>query len=171
MRRQDEGSGDDYSFCEPFTIIQGPQTYEMHLTDPTEGAWTVDMACNWEGEMTTADLTCTATQAGYVPAESVQTSETTVLAQSEIQSAGGYQIVALVGATGSSSGPSQTPAGSEVASSTKAASGSGASSPTTSASGSGAAGAQSTGLAPAGPLQTGAIIGGAVGLFAAAMAW
>jgi hypothetical protein len=158
MRRQADASGDDYSFCEPYTIIQGPQTYEMHLTDPTPDAWTVDMACNWDGKMTTADFTCTATQAGYVPEASLQTSETTVLAQSMIQSLGVYQTVALVGATGSSSDASQTPAGS------------GAASPIKSASGSGPA-VKSTGLAPAGPLQTGAMLCGAVGLLAAAWAW
>jgi hypothetical protein len=108
--------------------------------------------------MTTADLTCTATQFGYVPEASAQTSETTVLAQSMVQSLGVYQTVALVGTTGSSSDASQTPAGS------------GAASPTKSVSGSAAAG-KSTGLAPAGPLQTGVILGGAVGLLAAAWAW
>jgi hypothetical protein len=158
-RRQADASGDDISFCEPYTLIQGPQTYEMHLTDPSPGVWTMNVACNWKGEITTADLTCTLTQSGDLVASSEQGSETSVVPQSDVQDL--YQTVALVGATGSSSAASQTPTGSRSSSGTVA--------PTKSASGSGAA-AKSTGLAPAGPLQKGAILGGAVGILAVALA-
>jgi hypothetical protein len=142
------------------------------------------MSCNWEGEMTTADLTCIATQSGVLPDQSTQSSDSTVLAQSDVQSLEAYQTVAVVGATGSFSGASQTPAGSSESGSasgsasgsgttspTKSASGSGTALPTKSASGSGTAASQSTALAPAGPLQTGAILGGVVGLVAAVWAW
>jgi hypothetical protein len=159
IRRQADASGDDISLCGPYTIIQGPQTYEMHLTDPSPGVWTMNVACNWKGEITTADLTCTLTQSGDLVASNEQGPETSVVLQSDVQSL--YQTVALVGATGSSSGASQTPAASGSSSGTAA--------PTKSASGSEAA-AKSTGLAPAGPLQTGAILGGVVGIFAAALA-
>ncbi|KAL1793162.1 hypothetical protein ACET3X_008144 [Alternaria dauci] len=103
MRRQDDAPNDDYSLCEPYTIIQGPETYEMHLTDPTPGAWTVDVACSWQGAMTTADLTCDATNRGIYPG--LSTTETkSVLSASELQDMAAYQVVALVTASVAMSG-------------------------------------------------------------------
>ncbi|KAI4619522.1 uncharacterized protein J4E87_007412 [Alternaria ethzedia] len=148
MRRQDDDSNEDYSFCEPYTILQGPETYEMHLTDPTPGAWTMDMACSWQGAMSTADLTCDVTQSGYVPDQADQVASTSVLSQSEIQEMEAYQVVALVTATGASYPGSASATGGP--SPTGSASGTGPTSPSRSQSG--AASTPSTGLAPAGSL-------------------
>lgn len=145
-------------------ITQGSETYEFHLTDPVPGAWTVDMKCSWKGEMTKADMTCDVTQSGYVPDQSVRTATKSVLSQSEIQDMEIFQAVALVTASGASSPasasakPTATPTGSAANASSK--------------SGSDIAPTQSKGLAPAGPLPTGAmkVIGGAVGAMAVAMA-
>ncbi|KAI4618358.1 hypothetical protein J4E80_004956 [Alternaria sp. BMP 0032] len=166
MRRQDDESNGDYSFCEPYTILQGPETYEMHLTDPTPGAWTMDMACSWQGAMSTADLTCDVTQSGYVPDQADQVASTSVLSQSEIQEMEAYQVVALVTATGASSPGSASATGGP--SPTGSASGTGATSPSRSQSG--AASTPSTGLAPAASLPTAMAMMGAVGIFAAAVA-
>lgn len=123
------------------------------MTDPSPGAWTVDISCNWQGAFTTADLTCTATQSGYVASGSGLGFATTVFKHSEIESMGVIQTAAV--ARGSGSSYSQTISAS----------------PTRSVSGTGAA-VQSTGLAPAGPLPTGAMamVGGAAGILAAALA-
>jgi hypothetical protein len=88
--------------------------------------------CNWKGEITTADLTCTLSNSIF----GEQVSVTTAVAQSDLRSENQdpYQTVALVSATGSG------------------------------------AAAKSSGLAPASPLQTGAVLGGVVGIFAAALA-
>jgi len=166
MRRQDDDSNEDYSFCELYTILQGPETYEMHLTDPTPGAWTMDMACSWQCAMSTADLTCDVTQSGYVPDQADQVASTSVLSQSEIQEMEAYQVVALVTATGASSPGSASATGGP--SPTGSASGTGATSPSRSQSG--AASTPSTGLAPAGSLPTAMAMMGAVGIFAAAVA-
>ena len=163
MRRQDGASSDDYSFCEPYTILQGPETYEMHLTDPSPGAWTVDMACSWQGAMSTADLTCDVTQSGYVPNEAAQVATTSILPQSEIQEMQAYQVVALVTASGASAAGSATPSAGPSSTS----SGTGTTSP--SRSGSGAAATASTGLAPAVPTPNAMAMMGDVGLFAAAV--
>ncbi|CAO2649142.1 Nn.00g100910.m01.CDS01 [Neocucurbitaria sp. VM-36] len=165
-RQKCTSEGDDYYFCEPYTLIQGASTYEFHLTDLTLGAWTMDMACNWQGPLTTADLTCTVTQAGYVPDSSDVGTATSVWKQSDIQDLEAYQTVALVSGTGASSGlPSVS------ASRTPSGSGTGVATPTRSGSGSNSA-AQSTGLAAARPMPTHgmALVGGAVGIFAAALA-
>ncbi|RYO03872.1 hypothetical protein AA0119_g4532 [Alternaria tenuissima] len=163
MRRQDDASSDDYSLCEPYTIIQGSETYEMHLTDPSPGAWTVDIACSWQGAMTTADLTCDATNRGSIPG--LSTTETkSVLSASELQDMEAYQVVALVTASGASS------SGSASATQTSASTGSGTGATSPSRSGSGTA-ATSTGLAPAGSIpNVMALVGGSIGVFAAAMA-
>ncbi|KAF1845996.1 uncharacterized protein K460DRAFT_430963 [Cucurbitaria berberidis CBS 394.84] len=170
LRRQDQTTSDvdGYSICEPFTLIQGASTYEFHLTDPAPGVWTIDMACKWQGAMTTADLTCAVTRGGYVAGSAGVGTTTTVLKQSVIRDMEAYQTVALVSASGASSGSSSV-----SASRTTSQSGTGAASPNRSGSGSGSAAAtQSTGLAPAGPLATGAmgLLGGA-GIFAAALAF
>ncbi|CAN9398846.1 unnamed protein product [Alternaria sp. RS040] len=160
MRRQDDASSDDYSLCEPYTIIQGSETYEMHLTDPSPGAWTVDIACSWQGAMTTADLTCDATNRGSIPG--LSTTETkSVLSASELQDMEAYQVVALVTASGASS------SGSASATQTSASTGSGTGATSPSRSGSGTA-ATSTGLAPAGSIpNVMALVGGSIGSLAA----
>jgi hypothetical protein len=163
MRRQDSASDDDYNFCEPYTVAQGSETYEFHLTDPAPGAWTVDMKCSWKGEMTKADLTCDVTQSGYVPDQSVRLATTSILSQSEIQDMQAYQVVALVSATGASTPASASAKPTSIPSATNA--------NASAKSGSDAAPTPSKGLAPAGPLPTGAMkmVGGAVGVLAVAL--
>jgi hypothetical protein len=130
MRRQATASSGTASYCLPATLIQGPQTYGLHIT--ASGELSMDAECNWKGEMTTADLTCTLSNSILGEQESV----TTAIAQSDLRNEiqDPYQTIALVSATGSG------------------------------------AAAKSTGLAPASPLQTGAVLGGVVGIFAAALA-
>jgi hypothetical protein len=142
----------DYSFCEPYTLKQGPSTWEFHLTDPTPDAWTVDMNCRWQGAITAADLTCTVTQSGYVPDSSVLGVTTSVLAQNEAQSLDVFHAVAVMTASGAPSAAASALS-------------SGSFSATASADA-----ARSSGFAPARPLPTGAVIfvGGAAGVFAAA---
>ncbi|KAG9196554.1 hypothetical protein G6011_01675 [Alternaria panax] len=153
MRRQDDTSSEDYTLCEPYTIIQGPETYEMHLTDPMPGAWTVDMACSWQGAMTTADLTCNATNRGSIGNLGTDTETTSVLSQSELQDMEVYQTVALVTASGASFGGSASTTG--IPAST----------------GSSTAATPSTGLAPAGSIPNAMVmVVGAVGVLAAVMA-
>ncbi|KAF2113068.1 hypothetical protein BDV96DRAFT_648684 [Lophiotrema nucula] len=138
VRRDDDENED---FCEgPYTIIQGPSTWQFHLTDSDPGAWTVDANCNWEGASTAADLTCTASQSGsFVTGDKVST---TVWKASDLSSFGGYQTVVVVSASTT---------GSVAASATAS---------------------QSSGIAPPMPFPTGAmaLVGGAAGLFAAAIA-
>ncbi|KAH7069458.1 hypothetical protein FB567DRAFT_224419 [Paraphoma chrysanthemicola] len=165
LARQMSDDEPDYSFCEPFTLKQGPSTWEFHLTDPTPGAWTVDIGCNWKGAMTAADLTCTYTQSGYVPSSSVRGVSTSILSKAEASDMEAFQVVTVVTASGAASASASRTSGSgtSVPSASRAASGSAAGS---------AAASQSTGLAPAGPLPTGAValVGGALGIFAAALA-
>lgn len=138
------------------------------MTDPLPGAWTVDVSCKWQGAITNADLTCTGVGNGYVVNPSARGAGTTVYSKDEFKSMDAVQAVAIVTASGAASASaSQTPSGSGSAAR------SGASAPSNAASGSGAAAsARSTGFAPAGPLPTGAmaLVGGAAGVFAAALA-
>ncbi|EOA80918.1 uncharacterized protein SETTUDRAFT_99771 [Exserohilum turcica Et28A] len=170
MRRQDGASDDDYSFCEPYTIKQGAQTYEFHLTDPVPGAWPVDMACSWKGEMTKADFTCDVTQSGYVPSQSARVATTSVLSQSEIQDMEAFQVVSLVSGSGASSPASAS--ASATPSATPTASGASASAPSKSESKDSPTPTPSKGAAPAGALPTGAmkLVGGVAGALAVAMA-
>ncbi|KAH9878089.1 hypothetical protein J1614_003306 [Plenodomus biglobosus] len=46
--------------CIPFTLIQGPETWGFHLTNPGAYPGTKDGACTWKGAFTTAEITCTA---------------------------------------------------------------------------------------------------------------
>lgn len=95
-------------------------------------------------------MTCTAALGGsFVDAEA-QGTTTSVIPKDEIASMEAFHAVAIVTPTGSAA-----PSGSAR--------------PSQSVSGSGA---PSTGLAPAGPLPTGAmaLVGGAAGVFAAALA-
>jgi hypothetical protein len=138
------GTGYDpnYSFCEPYTLKQGPSTWEFHLTDPTPGAWTIDMDC--KGMIASGDLVCTETQSGYVVGSAGLGVRTTSLGNAEILSLGALQTVAVVMASGAPSA---------------AASQTGSTSP---------ASPKSTGLAPARSLPTGVVIV-AGGIFAAAI--
>jgi hypothetical protein len=144
---------DDASFCEPYTIKQGASTWEMHLTDPSPGVWTADMSCNWSGAMTAAALTCTAVLDGSYYQVSERTTSTYVISEDTVSSFGAMATVAVVDTSGKplSSFPTAASSGASV-------------------SGSGAAThSPSTGIAPAGPLPTGAmaLVGGAAGVFAA----
>jgi hypothetical protein len=142
---------DDYELCEPFTLKQGASTWEIHMTDPLPGAWTVDMNCKWQGAITNADLTCVATVDGFaVTDKALRGTTTTTLFKDELSTMELIGAVAVVTSSG-------------AASASKSSSG----------AASGAAGATpSTGFAPAGPLPTGvmALVGGAAGVFAAALA-
>ena len=172
MRRQD-ASASDYTLCEPYTLVQGTSTYELHMTDPVPGVWTADLACNWKGAaMSQADLTCTVTQAGTFVDSSALGTVTSVISKDEVASMDLFQTLAVVSAPNDSASASTAPSAS--ASKTPGGSGTGAASPTrpASSSASGSPATQSTGLAAAGPLPTGAVafIGGAAGIFAAALA-
>lgn len=131
--------------------------------------YTADIACKWQGKVTEADLTCTSALArSYSDSSLFSTTFTSVWKQSDVQEFGAYEAWRVVSATGVSSGLSSV-----SASQTPSESGTGVASPMTSGSGSGSGvAAQSTGLAPASPLPTHAmaLVGSAVGIFAAALA-
>lgn len=129
-----------------------------HMEDPEAGAWTVDMNCAWKGELTSADVTCTATQSGSM-AKSLEAEGVTsmTLKPSDLSSAGAIVTATLVqSASGSASA---TASGSQSGSATATASGTGAP-------------AQGTGAAAGNPLPKGmmAFVGGAAGVMAAALA-
>jgi hypothetical protein len=156
---------DDYELCEPFTLKQGASTWEIHMTDPLPGAWTVDMNCKWQGAITNADLTCVATADGFaITDKALRGTTTTTLSKDELSTMELIGAVAVVTSSGAASASaSQTTSGAK----------SGAPAASASKSSSGAAGAApSTGFAPAGPLPTGAmaLVGGAAGVFVAALA-
>jgi hypothetical protein len=151
---------EDDDICEPYTIKQGPSTWEFHLTDPTPGVWTLDYSCNWEGAMTAADMTCTVTLDGSWAEVTEPITSASVVPSGEFASIEGAIVQASQ--TPLSSGASLSASGSNASGSR--ASGSGA-------SGS-AAPTPSTGFVPGRPLPTGAmaLVGGAAGVFAAALA-
>jgi hypothetical protein len=150
LRRQADNSSSDLenALCEPYTMKQGSETWEIHMTDPTPGEWTVDASCHWKGEMTTADLTCTLTESGKQANIDGARSET--LKPKDITNLGLIQTVSVTSASGSA-----------PASNTASPSPSGSDAP-----------AQSTAMAASGPLPTGAmaLVGGAAGIFAAVFA-
>ncbi|KAJ4339133.1 hypothetical protein N0V95_007885 [Ascochyta clinopodiicola] len=155
LRRQDDNF---LQICEPMTLKQGPSSMEVRLEDPIKGAWTANANCVWKGELKSADLTCTATQSGafakILEAEGVTTM---TLKASEVADASVIHTVSVVQPASNSA--SATPSGSQSASANTTASGSGTS-------------AQATGAAAGAPLSNGvmAIVGGAAGIFAAALA-
>jgi len=164
----DSPDSDDASLCEPYTIKQGASTWEMHLTDPSPGVWTVDMNCSWKGTMTAADFTCTATVDGNYVEKTDRGTTTTTMPSGSVSEFGAINTVTVLGASGAaasgtplSSGASPSASGSNASGSGAARSGSGTASPT-----------PSTGFAPTRPLPTGAmaLVGGAAGVFAAALA-
>jgi hypothetical protein len=173
LARQDSAPSDDadYDLCEPYTLKQGASTWEFHMTDPLPGAWTVDMNCKWQGVITNADLTCTVTQSGYVPSASVRGVTTSIMSKAEVSSMEAIQAFSVVsGSAAPSASASQTASGSRSA--TQSGSQSATQAPSGSRSSGVAGTTPSTGLAPAGPLPTGAMkyVGGAAGVFVAALA-
>jgi hypothetical protein len=130
-------------------MIQGPSTYEFHLTFAVPGGSVKDdYNCNWEGEMTKADLTCTVSASGKPWFNGGV--ETTTLSRDEVQNNTLIAPITIVTAAGNSA-----PTGSDGPS--------GGAPQSTS---------QSVGFAPAGPLPTGTLgfLGGAAAVFVAAVA-
>jgi hypothetical protein len=153
LRRQDGNLLD--GLCEPMTIKQASESVQIQLKDPSEGAWTAEMNCNWKGAVESADLTCTATQSGFLPSQMDSEGTTSaVLKASEVAEAGVIQTVEVVSPASNSANPTASGTQSGSASST--------------ASGAAAA----TGAAAGAPLPMGmmAFVGGAAGVFAAALA-
>lgn len=155
LRRQDGNLLD--GLCEPITIKQASESAQIQLKDPTEGAWTADFNCNWKGQIESADLTCTATQSGFF-ASAMEAEGTTsaVIKASEAAEAGVVQTVSVVSPASNSASP--TASGTQSGSANSTASGSGA--------------PAATGAAAGAPLPMGimAFVGGAAGVFAAALA-
>lgn len=159
LRRQEDEDGLFGGFCEPFTLKQGSSSLEFHMQDPTEGAWTVDMNCAWQGELTSADVSCTATNSGaYAELASIQGVTSETIKASDALEAEMVQTVAVVQPASNSASPT--------------ASGTQSGSTNATASGTGAAAATATGAAAGAPLSKGvmAFVGGAAGVFAAALA-
>jgi hypothetical protein len=135
------------------------------------------MSCDWKGALTAADVTCTQTEDGYViPALHRGVKSVTTYDKGELASFGAFVAFVVMTSSGSTSASaSPTPSSSSGSAVVTAASGASASrsaaSGAASVSGS-AAPAPSSGFAAAGPLPTGAmaLVGGAVGIFAAALA-
>lgn len=156
LRRQEDGLFG--GFCEPVTIKQGASSVQIHLEDPTKGVWTADVNCAWKGDAATADLTCTATQSGsFAKTLEVEGVATNTIKASEAAESKYVQTVAITGPASNSAAPTATSSGAHNA--TGATSASGSAAPT----GNAAAG---------GPLPKGvmAFVGGAAGVFAAALA-
>jgi hypothetical protein len=154
LRRAD---GEDV-LCEPYTLKQGSETWEFHMTDPTPGQWTVDASCNWKGDMATADMMCTVTQSGAQADPSGVTSDS--LSPSEAKAIGVIQTVSVTSAAaGEASNTASGSAAQDTAAASASVSGSGAPSPSTAGA---AAGAMPTGAM--------AFVGGAAGVLAAAFA-
>ncbi|KAJ4380212.1 hypothetical protein N0V86_004521 [Didymella sp. IMI 355093] len=155
LRRQDGNLLD--GLCEPMTIKQASESIQVQMKDPSEGAWTAEVNCNWKGIVESADLTCTVTQSGFLPSQMGSEGTTSaVLKASEVTEAGVIQTVEVVSPSSNPANPTASGTQSGSASST--------------ASGSGAAAA--TGAAAGAPLPMGmmAFVGGAAGVFAAALA-
>ncbi|KAH6629859.1 hypothetical protein C7974DRAFT_194629 [Boeremia exigua] len=155
LRRQDDG-GLFGGFCEPITIKQGPSSVQIHLEDPTKGAWTADMNCAWKGELTTADLTCTGTQSGtFAELNSIAGVTSEIIKASDASQSSMIQTVSVVQPASNSASPTASVSQSDSANTT--------------ASGSGTAAA--TGAAAGTPLPGGmmAFVAGAAGMIAAAL--
>ncbi|KAH7402086.1 hypothetical protein DE146DRAFT_454926 [Phaeosphaeria sp. MPI-PUGE-AT-0046c] len=138
------GDSEEGDFCEQYTLKQGASTWSFGFKDPTPGLWTVNLECKWQGAITDADMTCTGGSEGsFVDTAALGTS-TSVIPKAEISSMEAIQAVTIITATGAAV-PSQTPSGTAT---------------------------PSKGLGPAGPLPTGAmaLVAGAAGVFAAALA-
>ncbi|KAF3044729.1 hypothetical protein E8E12_009904 [Didymella heteroderae] len=155
LRRQDGSLLD--GLCEPITIKQASESAQIQMKDPSDGVWSAEINCNWKGAMESADLTCTATQSGLIPNEMGSEGTTSaVLKASEVAEASVIQTVEVVSPASNSANP--TASGSQSGSASSTASGSGA--------------PAATGAAAGAPLPMGmmAFVGGAAGVFAAALA-
>ena len=155
LRRQENGLFGD--FCEPMTIKQGASSVQIHIGDPTKGVYTGDINCAWKGDATAADLTCTATQSGSLAKSlGIEGVAPNTIKASDAAESKMVQTVAVVGPSSNSAAPTATGTGAHNA---------------TSASASGSA-APTGNAAAGGPLPKGvmAFVGGAAGVFAAALA-
>ncbi|KAF2201028.1 hypothetical protein GQ43DRAFT_49457 [Delitschia confertaspora ATCC 74209] len=123
-------------FCLPFTIVQGPSTYEAHLSI-SEINIDLNMACNFgKGEIFKADATCTSNGSGNIMGATVSKGpQTTTMGKDEYAEWVAHVPVTI--AAGNGKGAAQT-------GTTTQASGAGAS---TTPSGTGAAPPKSTGMA------------------------
>lgn len=134
--------------CIPFTMLQGPETWEFHMTIPSRT--TRNGACTWTGVFTEVPITCDAD--AYGEEYSIPSGTPTVFSQSELRAWTQlrFAMATIVGATSI-----PTPA------STGGASG---------AEETGVEASDSEGRAPGMPLPTGAIlmVGGAAGFGGAA---
>ncbi|KAF3052999.1 hypothetical protein E8E11_010420 [Didymella keratinophila] len=155
LRRQDGGLLD--GLCEPITIKQASESVQISMKDPSDGAWTAEMNCNWKGAMESADLTCTATQSGFIPEQmSVDGTTTATHKASEVAEASVIQTVEVVSPASNSANP--TASGTQSGSANSTASGFGT--------------PAATGAAAGAPLPVGmmAFVGGVGGVFAAVLA-
>ena len=164
QRRQAFGDDD---VCQPYTLVQGPSTWELHLT--RTGIMTADIDCNWSGEAKSADWTCTGTSGGAFYSTETGTS-TTVFKQSDLTSIGDFQSVTVVNAPTSSSSPASEATVSSRTSSSSSGTATTGASPSSMPTGNPQQQSQSPGFGvpmPTGPV---AFVGGAAGLLAAALA-
>lgn len=114
---------------------------------------TANINCNWSGESKSAEWTCTGSSGGAFYSTVASTAETTILKSDELTSIGQFVTATVVGAP--------TDFGSKATSAAAPASTSAVSQK------------QTPGVAARGPLPTGAvaIVGGAAGVLAAALAF
>jgi hypothetical protein len=182
--RRADSSDSAVPSCLPYTIVQGKEVFEFHMTDPRPGLWTMDQKCSWKGEMTKADMTCSMSAGGEIAkslhGDLVQSSVPLAQKDISLDNPTPYVTAVIVTATGGASGSaSPTPSGgasgsgSAKGSASGSGSGSGASSvtgsakPTASAPAASGAPAQGSGaFAVVGPM---AFVAGAAGILAAAL--
>ncbi|KAF2183276.1 hypothetical protein K469DRAFT_751567 [Zopfia rhizophila CBS 207.26] len=157
--------------CMPYIATQGPSTWEMHVSHPTSGQYTMDASCKFgEGGYAKANATCTVFADGKLNGALTGRTETNTLQPSWWDSGAflidSKQTVTLVQgaqATGSGAASNVTNAPSAGASASR-------SGPAPSGT---ASAPPSSGLAGSMALPTGgtiAFVGGAAGVLAAALA-
>ncbi|KAL1796028.1 hypothetical protein ACET3X_006252 [Alternaria dauci] len=137
--------------CTPFTMLQGPETWEFHLTAP--GVQTRNGACTWTGVFSEVPITCDADAFGE--GFSLPSGSPTIFSQSELRAWTSlrYAVATIVEATPAPT-PTPTPANTDDASGTE---------------GTGTGSTGSKGRAPGASLPTGAmLIGGAAAIGGAA---
>ncbi|KAI4941671.1 hypothetical protein J4E91_010545 [Alternaria rosae] len=134
--------------CIPFTMLQGPETWEFHMT--ITSAITRNGACTWTGVLTEVPVTCDADF--YNEKNSILSGTPTIFSQSELRAWSNlrFAMATIVGATST-----PTPASTSEASGAKE---------------TGVEASDSEGRAPGMPLPTGAIlmVGGAAAFGGAA---
>lgn len=83
--------------CIPFTMLQGPETWEYHMTMPS--AITRNGACSWTGVLTEVPVTCDADY--YDEKYSILSGTPTVFSQSELRAWTDlkFAMATIVGAT------------------------------------------------------------------------